>query len=379
MIFWIVCALFTFIAVLAVLLPFMRVKNVVEINPAGTNDLEVYKDQLREIVDDEARGLISRDDANAARTEVSRRILKLSANLGAKQGTADYRLGKLTAIGIALIVPVATWAAYSMSGSPQMPDQPFAARLEQPAGNSSIEVLIAKTELHLTENPNDGQGWAVIAPVYLRTGQYDKAALAYRKTLELIGPSVKGEVGLGEALAGVNGGTIGPDAAAAFKRASDLAPNDPQPKIYLATELAQKGKYPEARTAFDAILAAAPKDAPWRGIVEQSIAQLDDAMKSPALAQQPGPSQSDVESAAGMSDADRTAMIEGMVAKLDAKLVDNPADKEGWLRLIRSYTTLNKPDAAKAALARARTGLGGNEAALSEVKAMAVEMGLETP
>lgn len=379
MIFWIVCAVFTFIAVLAVLLPFMRVKNTVAINPAGTNDLEVYKDQLREIVDDEARGLVSKDDANAARTEVSRRILKLSANLGSRQKSADSSFGKLAAIGIALIMPVATWAAYSMSGSPQMPDQPFAARLEQPAANSSIEVLIAKTELHLTENPNDGQGWTVIAPVYLRTGQYEKAVLAYRKALELIGPSVKNEVGLGEALAGLNSGTIGPDAAAAFKRASDLAPNDPQPKIYLATELAQKGKYPEARTAFESILAAAPKDAPWRGIVEQSIAQLDDALKNPAPALQPGPSQADVENAAGMSDADRTAMIEGMVAKLDAKLADNPDDREGWLRLIRSYTMLNNQEAAKAALVRARSGLSGNEAALSEVKALAVEMGLETP
>ncbi len=379
MIFWTVCALLTFVAVLAVLLPFMRGTNADEVNPIGANDLEVYKDQLREIDDDEARGLVSKDDAAAARTEVSRRILKLNANLGEARPAAAARVGKMAAVGIALIVPAAAWVAYSLTGSPQMPDQPYAARLEQPAGQSSIEVLVAKTEIHLADNPNDGKGWEVIGPVYLRIGQFDKAAIAFRKASELLGASVKNEIGLGEALAGLNGGMIGPDALDAFKRASDLAPNDPQPKIYLATELAQKGKYPEAKSAFEAILASAPKDAPWRSIVEQSVAQLDDAIKNPPSAQQPGPSQADVENAAGMSDADRTSMIEGMVAKLDAKLTDNPADKDGWLRLIRSYTMLKKPEEAKAALGRARTGLAGNAAALSEIKALAVEMGLETP
>ncbi len=379
MIFWTLCALLTFVAVFAVLLPFMRsqANAAGSVLPSDANDLEVYKDQLREIDDDETRGLISKQDAEAARVEVSRRILKLGSMHAESPSTKSSKGLRLVAVASALAIPVAAWTGYSFSGSPQMPDQPFGARLEQVSGQSSIQVLIAKTEQHLAANPQDGKGWEVIAPVYLRVGQFDKAAEAFQKSGQILGPSVRSEIGLGEALAGLNGGVIGPDALAAFKRASDLAPNDPQPKIYLATELAQKGKFQEAKSAFEEILATAPQDAPWRGIVEESVAQLDETIKAPAG--QPGPSQADVENAAGMSDADRTAMIEGMVANLDAKLKDNPADKEGWLRLIRSYTMLKKPDDAKAALARARTGLAGNEAALSEVKALAAEMGLEAP
>lgn len=379
MIFWILCALLTFVAVFAVLLPFMRggAIPVGDVLPSDANDLEVYKDQLKEIDDDEARGLINRQDAEAARLEVSRRILKLGSISAEAPNLKSSNGMRLVAVFSALAIPVAAWTGYTFSGSPQMPDQPFATRLEQASGQSSIAVLIAKTEQHLSANPQDGKGWEVIAPVYLRVGQFDKAAEAFRKTAELLGPSVRNEIGLGEALAGLNGGVIGADALAAFKRASDLAPNDPQPKIYLATELAQKGKYQEAKSAFETILATAPQDAPWRSIVEESVAQLDEAIKAPAG--QPGPSQADVENAAGMSDADRTAMIEGMVANLDAKLKDNPSDKEGWLRLVRSYTMLKKPEDAKAALVRARAGLAGNEAGLSEVKALAVEMGLETP
>ncbi len=41
-----------------------------------------------------------------------------------------------------------------------------------------------------------------------------------------------------------------------------------------------------------------------------------------------------------MTDADRAAMIEGMVAGLAARLEENPDDPDGWAMLIRSYRTL---------------------------------------
>lgn len=381
MMFPVVCALLTFAAVLAVLLPYMRGQSAsaaVALAP-DANDLEVYKDQLREIVDDEKRGIIGMDDANSARTEVSRRILKLGL-IDTPTAAADgSRNGKKLAIMAALLVPVAAWGIYGFTGSPALPDQPFLTRLETPSGQASIEVLIAKTEQHLDANPNDGKGWEVIAPIYLRTGQFDKAAAAFRKSAEINGSSVKSEIGLGEALAGLNGGLIGADALTAFTRASALAPSDPQPKIYLATALAQQGKFADAKAAFSLILVSAPQNAPWRGIVERSIAQLDNAEAVSADKTVSGPTQADVAKAAGMSDADRTSMIEGMVAGLDAKMVANPADKEGWLRLIRSYAMLKKPDDAAAAVLRARVGLAGNDGALAQINALAKELDLERP
>ena len=141
----------------------------------------------------------------------------------------------------------------------------------------------------------------------------------------------------------------------------------------LATAKAQHGDLIAAKTGFQEILAKAPEDAPWRAIVEQSIARID------AANSQPGPTGADVDAAAQMSDGDRSAMIETMVAGLDAKLKENPADKEGWLRLIRSYAVLGKTELAKDAVTRAETGLIADRAALSEIKALASQLGLKTP
>jgi cytochrome c-type biogenesis protein CcmH len=51
-----------------------------------------------------------------------------------------------------------------------------------------------------------------------------------------------------------------------------------------------------------------------------------------------------------MSAGDRQAMIGGMVDSLAARLKENPANFEGWVRLIRSYVVLNQRDKAGDAL-----------------------------
>ena len=371
MLFWITCAILTFAAAIAVIYPYLRTDQQTE--PSHASDLAIYKDQLREIDEDEKRSLISDVDAVSARTEVSRRILKLAPAQGPLTGRTSSRY---VVIAAALAMPVLTWGLYSYTGSPLVPDQPILARLAVPANKASVEILVAQAEKHLAEHPEDGRGWAVIAPIYLKFGRYDKALEAYQKLKTLVGPKAQFEVGIGEALAGLNQGKIGEDAAAAFERAAKLDDNDPQPKIFLATGLAQQGKYQEAKSAFEAILANAPADAPWRPIVTSSLNELAKVMAAPANRDLKGPTQEDVNNAAGMSGTDRMAMIEGMVAKLDADLSTDPNNSEGWKRLIKSYTVLGKPDKAADSLAKAQVAMKDNAVALSELQQMATELGL---
>ena len=77
-----------------------------------------------------------------------------------------------------------------------------------------------------------------------------------------------------------------------------------------------------------------------------------------------------------MSASDRNAMIEGMVAQLAARLEADPADGDGWARLVRSYMVLGKPDEARAALTKARAALAGDAAALASVNEAATAAGV---
>ena len=66
-----------------------------------------------------------------------------------------------------------------------------------------------------------------------------------------------------------------------------------------------------------------------------------------------GPTREDVKAAREMSPEDQRAMIETMVARLAAKLAENPDNVAGWTRLARSYNVLRQPDKARGALAEA--------------------------
>jgi cytochrome c-type biogenesis protein CcmH len=68
-----------------------------------------------------------------------------------------------------------------------------------------------------------------------------------------------------------------------------------------------------------------------------------DAAPPPPRAQAPAPT----------TDSDQQAQIEGMVAGLAARLADDPADREGWIRLTRSYQVLNQPAKALDAFEKA--------------------------
>lgn len=353
MVFWIVAALLTLAASLAVLAPLARRAPA---GGEGSHDLEVYKDQLAEVDRDAGRGLIQPAEAEEAKTEIARRILRL--------GNADEAGGKTSparrsaaAIGMAavLAVPLVSWGLYLSLGSPDLPSQPLAERLARNPADSSIDELVARAEAHLAANPDDGRGWDVLAPIYLRMGRAEDAVAAYTRALRLQGDSAGRQAGLGEAVVSAAGGVVSVEAQQAFERALALEPGQPKARFYLAMGLAQDGKSDEAAAGWHSMVADLPADSPWRRAAEQALSEVSAATAEPAG---PGPSKDEVAAAAAMSDADRRQMIETMVAGLDEKLRANPKDAEGWRRLVRSYMVLGRRDDASDALRRGLEALG---------------------
>ena len=70
-----------------------------------------------------------------------------------------------------LAVPLLSWGIYGALGSPDLPAQPLQARLSKLPSESTPDELVARAENALRQNPNDGRGWDVIAPVYQRMGR----------------------------------------------------------------------------------------------------------------------------------------------------------------------------------------------------------------
>jgi len=352
---WFPLALMTAAAVFVVLWPLGRAR----LAAAAGGDVAVYRDQMRELERDRSAGLIAASEADAARVEISRRLLVAAdAQRAAPSASVAPWRRRFTAVAALIALPLGAVALYLALGFPGLPDQPLAARRDGPE-NRSLAALVAHVEDRLESNPEDGRGWEVIGPVYLRLGRFDDAVKARRNALRLLGASAAREADLGEALLAAANGVVTADAKAAFDRALALDARDPRAKFYAGLAAQQDGKDADAAAIWRELLAQAPADAPWAPMVKQSLARLEHpaAAGVPLASAEPGPSGADMAAAAEMPADDRARMIRGMVERLAARLKRDGSDLDGWVRLVRAYAVLGEPERARGAAAGARRAL----------------------
>jgi cytochrome c-type biogenesis protein CcmH len=371
MVLWLVFALMTAAAIFAVLWPLSRHGEA-----RGGTEVAVYRDQLDEIDRDRAAGLIGEAEAAAARIEVSRRLIaaaempKLDVTTSA---AASLWRRRATAVAGLLLLPIGATALYLMLGSPQLPGEPLAARLEDAHPKGSIAAMISQVEAHLERDPNDARGYEVLAPIYLRLGRFDAAVAARRKLLALKGDSADREADLGEALTAAANGIVTDEAKAAFERAANRDPNEAKSQFFLGLAAEQDGNKDKAAAIWKAMIANAPAGAPWIETVKAAIVRVGGA--PPAAA--PGPNAAQVAAASQMSEQDRTQMIRGMVARLADKLKQDGNDVEGWQRLLRAYVVLGDRDKALAAAADAKRALAGAPDKLRQIDDVIKSLGLQ--
>jgi cytochrome c-type biogenesis protein CcmH len=353
-------------AIFAVLWPLSR-----QAPARAGSDVEVYRDQLDEIERDRAAGRIAPGEAEAARIEVSRRLIAAADAVEPIAATGAGRRRRAVAIAALLALPVGAGALYLKLGSPMLPDQRQMTRQEAPPEQRSIEELVARVETHLEQNPNDGRGWEVVAPVYLRLGRLDDAVRARRNALRLLGPSVEREADLGEALTFTANGMVTAEAKDAFDRALRIDPKAFKARYFLGLAAEQDGRRSDAAKIWRALLDGAPAGAPWLNFVRESLARVDPS------AVPLGPGAADVAAANEMSPEQRNELVRGMVERLALRLKEQGSDVDGWSRLLRAYMVLGEPDKARAAAGDARRALAGEPDKVRMIEELIKGLGLE--
>ncbi len=364
------------------------------------------KQQLRDLSDDRARGLIGEEDEQAARAEIERRVL-----VAAKMGEAQMVGGsdKVRLAGVALIaawIVIGGAVLYGITGRPDLPGStvdsariaaaapaPMVAPLAAQETAASVDDMIAGLATRLQDNPDDAEGWRMLGWSHFQTGNYLSSVDAYAKAVELDGTDPVIFSVYGEAIVRSEGGQVSDRALGVFHQALALDPSDPRARFFQGMALEQRGDPQGAVILWLEILDTAPADAEWAPGLRDRIRELA-AANGIELGQEPaldgangndllppqrnasGPTAEQVAAAAEMTDDERQAMIRGMVDGLAARLRDDPNDIEGWVRLLRSYVVLNDLDAARTALADARTALGTDSAAFAVIEGTATELGL---
>ncbi|WP_064683045.1 c-type cytochrome biogenesis protein CcmI [Rhizobium bangladeshense] len=354
MIIWITFAVMTAVVTAALLHPLSPIRTAV--SDGGKDGARVYRDQLEELDRELAAGRIAPDDHQVARAETARRLFREADAVRVEWSSS--RSPVALKLSVAAFLSIASISTYVAFGSPELPSKALQQRLDEPG--QDLAILIRKTEEHLVRVPNDGRGWDVIAPIYLRTNRVADADKAYRNAIRLLGPSAIRLDGLAEAVLASSNGTVTAEARRVLEALLELQPRNPRAKYYVALASEQAGDTAEAKAAFEAIVKDSPPGAPWLPLVNEHIARNGESLAG----------------AQSLAPAEQQQTIRDMVESLDARLKTDPDDLDGWMRLVRSYAVLNEMDRAADALDRALAAFSTDGESVRKLIAVAREYGI---
>jgi cytochrome c-type biogenesis protein CcmH len=393
MLLWVGFAVLTAAVIGAVVAPLLRVRTS-EASSAEA-DLAVYRDQLAEIEADRTRGLLGAAEAEAARAEVARRLIARAGEPNATPSidpSVGCKPAAKTVWALVAIVPAASIGLYLAVGSPWLPARPHAERVSAPAAQASVGELVAQVEARLREQPEDGQGWDVIAPVYLRVQRYADAADAFAHAMRILGETPRRLAGFAEATVLAADGIVNEDARRAYEKVLAAEPDRHEARFWLAVAKEQDGDLRAAIASYSELLERAPSDAAWRAAISERMDALkrqvaggDAVGKSEMPAVEGGESSASTPrlpvpgaeaDPAQMGTEARVAFVTQMVDGLAARLKSNGKDLGGWLRLARAYSVLGRKEEAAAALKEARQNFATDAASLAEIEAVAKKLGL---
>ncbi|MBR9651714.1 c-type cytochrome biogenesis protein CcmI [Thalassovita aquimarina] len=407
MLFWIITAAIALVVSGILALALLRGRPGDE--PPAAYDLRVYRDQLKEVDRDLARGVIGAEDAERTRAEISRRILAADAQLqkGGDTGGQPQGLGRVLAAAAVLGLIGGSLLLYRQLGVPGYGDLGLNSRIEMaeetrnsrpsqaeaettmparsPANEPTAEFLKLMEQLReaVQNRPDDLQGHKLLARNEAVVGNFKAAYEAQARVISILGEEAEASdyADLADLMILGVGGYVSPEAEAALRQALQRDPRNGVARYYMGLMFAQVGRPDAAFRIWNQLLREGPANAPWippiRGQITE-LAQLAGVKFTMPSTGAPlkGPSAADMAAAGDMSAEDRQDMIRNMVAGLAERLGTEGGSPEEWSRLIGAYGVLGEVNKAREIWIEAQQVFAGKPDALATVRAGAERAGL---
>lgn len=385
MLFWLISTLILLAAIGLMIRPFFSVEQSNATN--DTSDINVYRDQLRELDADVARGLLNAEEAETSRIEISRRILAADAAASEAPRPSPRHVSQIGLLVLAALMAGAV-IAYVNLGVPGLPDQPLAARLNAPQMDQEMaenrfaqsdegpRVLDAReTELLnqlrdvLIERPDDLQGHRLLVQTLSSISDFGPAWRAQEEVIRILGDEAGSEEHSfqAELMIFAAGGFVSREADQLLARALTIDPTNQRARYYSGASLAQNGRPELAMELWSNLVGEGP-DAPWKEPVREQMRALSANTGIPLPPNMlRGPTRDDIENAQEMTVEERQDMIRGMVEGLSDRLATEGGTPPEWARLITALGVLGETERAKAIYQEALETFSGNDAALAAI------------
>jgi cytochrome c-type biogenesis protein CcmH len=262
------------IAVAWILVPLLRRGADGDVD-RGASNLAVLRDQLRELEADRARGALTEGHYAQAREELERRVLEESAASEARAAAPGAPWAGALCAGL---IPVVAVLLYLVLGTPaallpQAATQGGDAASAHDFSREEVERMVANLAEKLAKEPDNVNGWVILARSYYVLKRYDQSAEAYERLLQLVPNDADLLADYADTLGVVHGGNLSGKPLELVKRALALDPTQWKALALAGTEAFNRKDYKTAVDYWEKLKATAAPDLPIMASIDSSIAE----------------------------------------------------------------------------------------------------------
>lgn len=311
-VFSLVAALLVAAALLFIVPPLWRRRDPQGVQRDRSN-LEIYKDQLRELEADLASGVLSQEQFEQGHLELERRLLE-DVSPEATQAVVDddSEAGRGAAITVILLVPLLAVFLYLIKGNPTALS-PEKISVAQQAGNGpahavtqeQINAMVEGLAERLQSNPDDAEGWRMLGRSYVALGRYQEAVGALERAVGMTKDDPDLLADYADALAMTSGQTLEGKPMAMIRRALELDPNHKKSLWLAGTAAYNEGDYRGAAAYWNRLLQQMTPGSKEAQQVMNIIAEANDLAdgRTPRQAAQAAPAAAKVDGTVSLSPA----------------------------------------------------------------------------
>ena len=259
-----------------------------DVSHDATN-LTIYRDQLRELESDLANGTLDKSQYDAAKLEIERRVLdevEEDAERVAQTGGPHWTI----AGSVAVLIPLLAIPLYIALGTPEALDSAKRESMSAQGGHEltpeRIAAMAAQLKQKLSANPDDPEGWVMLAKTSQAIGRHDDAVTAYRELIKRVPPDAQLYADFADTLAMANGRSLAGEPSRLIEQALALDGKNVKALALGGTVAYQNQDFGRAVTLWRQILAIVPPDQEFHQRILQSVTEAESRLGAkPASAQ----------------------------------------------------------------------------------------------
>lgn len=234
-------------------------------------NVAVYRDQLRELEADLRAGTLAQEQYERSRAEIEARLLQ---DVGGKDAAAARPRSEAATVAFAIALPVCALAVYLVVGDPQAL---LRARAPQDASHGvteeQIQAMVEKLARRMRANPEDPEGWKILARSYAAMGRFKDASEAYAAATARVTNDAQLFADYADALAMAQGRTLEGEPEKLIARALAIDPANTKALALAGTVAFNRKDYAKAAQYWERILAVVPADSETARAARSNIAE----------------------------------------------------------------------------------------------------------